>query len=233
MHPLGPVLSRSIYKRGRSLYLKLGEEEIEYDAAFQLYLQTNLSNPHFRPEVAAQCTIINFIATEGGLEEQLLAKVVERERKDLEDRLSSLAQAAIEYQIQLVGLEDDLLERLANAPDDILSDAPLIEGLETTKKTAKEIEQAVEAGRVAQNEIKQARELCRPQAAEGAMLYSLLTKLSAIDHMYQYSLDSFMTFFEKSIARATRRDDDIGAQVTCLRESLRMTIFTWVSRGAI
>lgn len=228
---LGPVLSRSIFKRGRSLYLKLGEEEIEYDAAFQLYLQTNLSNPHFRPEVAAQCTIINFIATEGGLEEQLLAKVVELERKDLEDRLSSLAQAAIEHQIQLVGLEDDLLERLANAPDDILGDAPLIEGLETTKKTAKEIEQAVEAGRAAQNEVKQARELYRPQAAEGAMLYFLLTKLSAIDHMYQYSLDSFMTFFEKSIARATRRDDDIGAHVTCLRESLRMTIFTWVSRG--
>ena len=228
---LGPVLSRSIYKRGRSLYLKLGEEEIEYDAAFQLYLQTNLSNPHFLPEVAAQCTIINFIATERGLEEQLLAKVVELERKDLEDRLTSLAQSAIEYQIQLVGLEDDLLERLANAPDDILSDAPLIEGLETTKKTAKEIEQAVEAGRVAQDEVKQARELYRPQAAEGAMLYFLLTKLCVIDHMYQYSLDSFMTFFEKSIARATRRDDDIGAHVTSLRDSLRMTIFTWVSRG--
>lgn len=30
-------------------------------------------------------------------------------------------------------LEDDLLERLANAPDDILSDVPLIEGLEATK----------------------------------------------------------------------------------------------------
>lgn len=33
-------------------------------------------------------------------------------------------------------LEDDLLERLANAPDDILSDVPLIEGLEATKVRA-------------------------------------------------------------------------------------------------
>lgn len=39
----------------------------------------------------------------------------------------------VQYKIQLVQLEDDLLERLANAPDDILSDVPLIEGLEATK----------------------------------------------------------------------------------------------------
>lgn len=37
--------------------------------------QTNLSNPHYRPEIFAQCTIINFIVTEKGLEDQLLAKV--------------------------------------------------------------------------------------------------------------------------------------------------------------
>lgn len=40
------------------------------------------------------------------------------------------------------------------------------------------------------------------QASEGAMLYFLLTKLCAIDHMYQYSLDSFVTFFYKSIEKA-------------------------------
>ena len=64
---LDPVLSRAIYKKGRSLYIKFAGEEIEYDPAFQLYLQTKLSNPHYKPEIAAQCTIINFIATERGL----------------------------------------------------------------------------------------------------------------------------------------------------------------------
>lgn len=37
--------------------------------------QTNLANPHYRPEIFAQCTLINFIVTEKGLEDQLLAKV--------------------------------------------------------------------------------------------------------------------------------------------------------------
>ena len=227
---LDPVLSRAIYKKGRSLYLKLGGEEVEYDPKFQLYLQTKLSNPHYKPEIAAQCTLINFIATERGLEDQLLAKVVELERPDLEEKARDLTAAAISYQIQLVDLEDELLERLANAPEDILSDVPLIEGLEATKKTAGEINEAVESGRVTQREVEEAREAYRPQASEGAMLYFLLTKLCVIDHMYQYSLDSFMTFFEKSVRTAPARDC-LQDRVVSLRDSLRMSIFTWVSRG--
>ena len=78
-------------QKGRNLYIKLAAgEEVEYDAAFQLYLQTKLNNPHYKPEIAAQCTIINFIATEKCLEDQLLAKVVEMERKDLEDKAREL-----------------------------------------------------------------------------------------------------------------------------------------------
>jgi dynein heavy chain len=44
-------------------------EQIDYDPKFKLFLMTKLYNPHFRPEIAAQCTIINFIVTEQGLEE--------------------------------------------------------------------------------------------------------------------------------------------------------------------
>jgi dynein heavy chain len=44
-------------------------EQIDYDSKFKLFLMTKLYNPHFRPEIAAQCTIINFIVTESGLEE--------------------------------------------------------------------------------------------------------------------------------------------------------------------
>ncbi|KAL7489135.1 hypothetical protein ACHAW6_014715 [Cyclotella cf. meneghiniana] len=227
---LDPVLSRSIYKKGRSLYLKVAGEEVEYDPAFQLYLQTTLSNPHYKPEIAAQCTLINFIATEKGLEDQLLAKTVELERTDLEEKSKALSAAAISYQIQLVQLEDELLERLANAPEDILSDVPLIEGLETTKRTVKEINDAVESGKITQREVEEAREAYRPQAAEGAMLYFLLTKLSVIDHMYQYSLDSFLTFFVKSVQKAPSKDN-LKDRVISLRDSLRISIFTWVSRG--
>merc|ERR1740130_858491 len=49
-----------------------------------MYLLTKLDNPHYKPEIAAQCTLINFVATEEGLEDQLLQKVVKEEQPQLE-----------------------------------------------------------------------------------------------------------------------------------------------------
>ena len=227
---MDPVLSRAIYKKGRNLYIKFGGEEVEYDSKFQLYLQTKLSNPHYKPEIAAQCTLINFIATEKGLEDQLLAKTVGKERPELEEKAQALQASFQQYKIQLVQLEDDLLERLANAPEDILSDVPLIEGLEATKLAAKEIFEAVIEGRKTEVDINLAREIYRPVASEGAMLYFLLTKLCAIEHMYQYSLDSFVSYFFKSIDRAVQADN-LPQRVLNLRSSLRIVMYTMVSRG--
>ncbi|KAH8052758.1 dynein light chain binding protein [Aureococcus anophagefferens] len=62
------------------------------------------------------------------------------------------------------------------------------------------------------------------------MLYFLLTKLCAIDHMYQYSLDSFVTFFLKSISKAVPAEK-VEDRVNNLVTSLRLTIYTWVARG--
>lgn len=227
---LDPVLSRAIYKKGRAQYIRFGGEEIEFDPKFQLYLQTKLSNPHYKPEIAAQCTIINFIATERGLEDQLLAKVVGKERPELEEKAQALQASFQQYKIQLVQLEDDLLERLANAPEDILSDVPLIEGLEATKKAAKEIAAAIEEGKKTEIEINLAREIYRPVASEGAMLYFLLTRLCNIEHMYQYSLDSFVNYFYKSIDLAEAAEK-VTDRVMNLRSSLRIVMYTMVSRG--
>ena len=156
------------------MYLRVGGEEVEYDKKFKLYLQTKLPNPHYRPEIQAQCTLVNFIATESGLQDQLLARVVNEEKAELEKRKQELAEAFNQYKMQLLQLEDDLLTRLANAPDDILSDVPLIEGLEATKKASIEINAAVARGRQTEIEINEARQVYVPVAEEGAMLYFMV-----------------------------------------------------------
>ncbi len=48
------------------------------------HTQTKLANPHYKPEMQAQATLINFTVTRDGLEDQLLAEVVATERPDLE-----------------------------------------------------------------------------------------------------------------------------------------------------
>lgn len=52
------------------------------------------------------------------------------------------------------------------------------------------------------------REVYRRVAAEGAMLYFLLITLCVVDHMYQYSLESFSTFFFKAIEKTETFEDE-------------------------
>lgn len=62
----------------------MGDKEVEYNQDFRLLLHTKLANPHYKPEMQAQTTLINFTVTRDGLEDQLLAEVVKAERPDLE-----------------------------------------------------------------------------------------------------------------------------------------------------
>lgn len=91
----------------------------------------------------AQTTLVNFTVTRDGLEDQLLAEVVKAERPDLEELKADLTRQQNEFKIQLKGLEDDLLHRLSSAGENILGDTALVENLETTKKTAADIEKKV------------------------------------------------------------------------------------------
>lgn len=60
--------------------IKLGERVIEYSADFRFYVTTRLKNPHYLPEVATKVSLLNFMITPEGLEDQLLGIVVAKER---------------------------------------------------------------------------------------------------------------------------------------------------------
>lgn len=149
-------------------------------------------NPHYKPEIAAQCTIINFIVTEAGLEDQLLAMVVRVEKPELEQTKEELSRQQQEFKITLAELEANLLSQLAAAePATILDNKELIESLEKTKKTSTEIKEQQEIAVQTEANINNLREVYRKVASEGAMLYFLLIQLCVVNAMYQYSLESF------------------------------------------
>ena len=114
------------------------------------------------------------------------------ERPDLEAQKQELQDAFNRYKIELFELEEQLLTSLANAPEDILSDVALIEGLEATKLASTEIGIAVAKGNETEIVINSLREKYRPVAAEASMLYFMLQELCNIDFFYQYSLDAFV-----------------------------------------
>ena len=128
-------------------------------------------------------------------------------------------------------MESGLLQQLSDAdPDTILQNTALIVSLEVTKKTSTEIKEQQLIAVETEKKINFAREIYRRVAAEGAMLYFMLIKLCVVDHMYQYSLESFTTFFFKAIDK-TETFEEEEPRVLALREVIRMTIYQWVLRG--
>lgn len=77
--------------------IKMDEKEIDYNPKFRLILQTKLGNPHYKPEIQAQTTLINFTVTKDGLEDQLLADVMKVERPDLEEHKVGQEMTIIDY----------------------------------------------------------------------------------------------------------------------------------------
>lgn len=72
--------------------------------------------------------------------------------------------------------------------DNILSDTALVENLETTKRTAAEIQQKVAEAKITSEKIDEAREHYRPAAARASLLYFILNELNTINLVYQFSL---------------------------------------------
>ena len=60
--------------------IKIGESVIEYSADFRFYITTKLRNPHYLPELSTKVSLLNFMITPEGLEDQLLGIVVANER---------------------------------------------------------------------------------------------------------------------------------------------------------
>ena len=225
---LDPLLGRMLIKKGAAI--KIGDKEVEYNPSFQLYLHTKLANPHYKPELQAQTTLINFTVTRTGLEDQLLAEVVKADRPDLEVQKSDLTRQQNEYKILLKSLEDDLLMRLSSAGDDILSDTSLVENLEITKKTAADIESRVSDAKKTSTEIDLAREIYRSSAARASVLYFILNDLNKINPMYQFSLKAFSVVFDVAIQKA-KMDEDVDERVANLTDSITYQVFQYTSRG--
>ena len=48
---LNPILLKSTYQKGQNVYIKLGDQDIEYSPNFFFYITTKYRNPHYLPEL--------------------------------------------------------------------------------------------------------------------------------------------------------------------------------------
>ena len=225
---LEPIISRNFLRKGKAV--KFGEKEIDYHPNFRLILQTRLANPHFRPEIQAQTTLINFSTTRDGLEAQLLAEIVAVERPDLEKSKFEVTKQQNEYKINLKKLEDSLLARLATAEGNFIQNVELVVTLERTVNTSLEIERKkVEADKFS-HQIDRTRELYRPTAMRACILYFIMNDLAKIHPMYQFSLKAFRSVFLKAIDRA-EQSEDLRLRIENLINAITFASYSYVVRG--
>ena len=203
---LEPLLLRQIFKQGGMNMLRLGDATIEFSSDFRFYITTKLRNPLYAPETAVKVSIVNFMITPAGLEDQLLGIVVEKEQPEMQRQKDELVLDAAANARKLKEIEDKILEILDQS-ENILEDQSAIQVLSSSKVVANEIEEKQRVAAETEKEIDLARESYRPIAKHASILFFNISDLCIIDPMYQYSLVWFIMMFKMSIDKSTPASD--------------------------
>ncbi len=198
-----------------------GDNVIEYSSDFRLYITTKLRNPHYLPELSTKVTLLNFMITPEGLEDQLLGIVVAKERwvsiisrplvltppppvhvcrPELEEERNALILQSATNKKQLKEIEDKILETLSSSEGNILEDESAIQILDSSKVLSNEISKKQKVADDTEKKIEVSRAGYRPVASHASVLFFSTTDLPNIDPMYQYSLAWFVNLFLNSIS---------------------------------
>ena len=227
---LGFIINPVFKKQGGRLALRIGDKWVDYDPNFKLFLTTKLSNPHFLPDVFIQLSVINFSVTLEGLEEQLLGDVVLHEMPELEKQRSELIVAIANDQKQLQSLMQQILHLLFTSTGNILDNEVLINTLHEAKDTSIQVSARLVEAEKTEKTITEQREVYRPVAKRGSILYFVILELPGIDSMYQYSLEFFKRIF-KSVLDSAESTDSVEQKLKYFISQITYSSFCNVSRG--
>ncbi|KAF0749278.1 hypothetical protein AaE_007086, partial [Aphanomyces astaci] len=174
--------------------------------------------------------VVNFTVTKSGLEGQLLGVTIQNEQPELEAQKSELLRSEEEFKVQLAALEKQLLEALATSEGDILDNTTLIESLTRTKSTSADIESALKKSAVKSEELDEQRAIYAPFARDGARLFFLVKALHSVNHMYRFSLASFIGLFRSTLT--TKMDvGNVKERITRLSPMLETKVLMFVGRS--
>ncbi|CAB0007617.1 unnamed protein product [Nesidiocoris tenuis] len=227
---LEPILSKNIFKQGGREYLKVSDNILQYNSSFRFYMTTQLRNPHYMPETAVKVTLLNFMITQQGLQDQLLGIVVARERPELEEKKNELILESAENKRQLKELEDEILHVLSSAEGNILENESAIQTLSQSKILSAVIIKKQEVSATTEKEIDDARNLYVPVSVHSAVLFFCISELVNIDPMYQYSLVWFISLYNQAIGNS-KKSDSLEERLSFLKDYFTISIYKNVCRS--
>jgi len=228
---LDPVLQNQIYRQSGAEVIKIGDTVIPYNRGFRLYITTQHPNPHFSPELSAKVCLLDFTCTPTGLEEQLLALVVAKERPELEEMKNNLVIQNSKNQKKLLEIRAKMLDSLEKTePEKLLDDIEIITTLTESNTMSQTIQQQVKEAEETERTIDQSRQSYRQVAFRGSLLFFCISSLFYVDPMYQYSLAWYLSFFGLCIDQ-TPPSDDLPTRLSSLIDTATTNFFNNICRS--
>jgi dynein heavy chain len=127
-------------------------------------------------------------------------------------------------------LDAKLLNRLTSNTGNLLDDEELIGVLQAAKKKANEVQNKLEEAARKKVAINEKREMYRPVATRGSVLYFAIVALSNVNCMYQTSLAQFMIQFMKSMEDAEKASL-AQKRVLNIIDTLTYIVYRYINRG--
>ena len=229
---LESLLQKQLFKQGGVNCIRLGDATVEYSENFRFYITTKLRNPHYLPEISVKVTLLNFMITPEGLEDQLLGIVVSQERPDLEEQRNQLIVESAENKRLLKEIEDKILKIMSSSSGNILEDETAITTLKNSKTLSNEITVKQHAAEETETNINSVRQSYSPVAYSSQILFFCIADLASIEPVYQYSLTWFVSIFVASI-KNSEKGRDLAKRLENLEGHFAFSLYRNVCRSLL
>ena len=226
-----PIINQEIVD-DNGLRMRFNGYDREYSKDFKMFFTTKIANPHYPPEYYIKLNIINFTVTQSGLSEQLLSEVFKCERRDKYEQRDKIIAEMGRMNDELAKLSKDILQQLADTPEDkILEAVGLIQTLQKSKVASDEVSKSMKQNIEIEAETNELRNGYIPVSKRGSILYFVVASMCKIDPMYQFSLEYFKKLFIASISYKEENSKTNEERVKFLEKKITEDIYKNIKRG--